>query len=163
MTGGCFFESEGETVRAASDAAGQFPHRRGLIGLWSQRGGALRHRLAAGGKIGTGAVGNAEVIASGLGCFCGSCYLALSYRKRILLLGLATGVLYYLTWTFIGVLGYTDVSLLDGMRSLIAAVAGGERRGSCALGCCRNGSENCLQSGAGYVIMVKNMVRRRVS
>ena len=39
--------------------------------------------LAAGGKIGTGAVGNAEVIASGLGCFCGSCYLALSYRKRI--------------------------------------------------------------------------------
>lgn len=44
--------------------------------------------LAAGGKIGTGAVGNAEVIASGLGCFCGSCYLALSYRKRILLLGL---------------------------------------------------------------------------
>ena len=78
--------------------------------------------LAAGGKIGTGAVGNAEVIASGLGCFCGSCYLALSYRKRILPLGLATGVLYYLTWTFIGVLGYTDVSLLDGMRSLIAAM-----------------------------------------
>ena len=37
--------------------------------------------LAAGGKIGTGAVGNAEVIASGLGCFCGSCYLALSYRR----------------------------------------------------------------------------------
>ena len=40
--------------------------------------------LAAGGKLGTGAVDNAEVVASGLGCFCGSCYLALSYRKRIL-------------------------------------------------------------------------------
>lgn len=64
-----------------------------------------------------------------MGCFCGSCYLALSYRKRILPLGLATGVLYYLTWTFIGVLGYTDVSLLDGMRSLIAAVAGGGAAG----------------------------------
>lgn len=85
--------------------------------------------LTAGGKIGTGAVGSAEVIASGLGCFCGGCYLALSYRKRILPLGLATGVLYYLTWTFIGVLGYADVSLLDGMRSLIAAVAGGGAAG----------------------------------
>ena len=85
--------------------------------------------LAAGGKLGTGAVDNAEVVASGLGCFCGSCYLALSYRKRILPLGLATGVLYYLTWTLIGVLGYTDVSLLDGTHSLIAAVAGGGAAG----------------------------------
>ena len=70
-----------------------------------------------------------SVVASGLGCFCGSCYLALSYRKRILPLGLATGVLYYLTWTLIGVLGYTDVSLLDGTHSLIAAVTGGGAAG----------------------------------
>lgn len=85
--------------------------------------------LAAAGRLQIRGVSNAEVIASGIACFCGGCYIALSYRKRILLLGLVTGLLYYLVWTLIGVLGYTDVALLDGVRNLIAAVAGGGAAG----------------------------------
>lgn len=85
--------------------------------------------LAAAGKIGVNGVNNAEVIASGMACFCGGCYIALSYRKRILPLGLTTGLLYYLAWTLIGVLGYTDVALLDGARNLMAAVIGGGAAG----------------------------------
>ena len=65
-----------DTIRAAIAA--------GITLCGENRVQELTAHLAAGGKIGTGAVGNAEVIASGLGCFCGSCYLALSYRKRIL-------------------------------------------------------------------------------
>lgn len=85
--------------------------------------------LAAAGKLGENLVRNAEVIASAVGCFFGSAYIALSYRRRILLLGLATGLIYYLIWTIIGVIGYTDVAVLDGIRNLIAAVAGGGAAG----------------------------------
>lgn len=85
--------------------------------------------LAAAGKLGEGITLNAEVIASAVGCFLGSVYIALSYRRRILLLGLATGLIYYLVWTIIGIVGYTDVAILDGARNLIAALAGGGAAG----------------------------------
>ena len=79
--------------------------------------------LAAGGKLGAGAVDNAEVVASGLGCFCGSCYLALSYRKRILPLRPLRDC------------GFTEADFkifpqsVDGTHSLSAAVAGGGAAG----------------------------------
>ena len=81
--------------------------------------------LVASGKLGETVALNAEVIASAVGCLCGGIYTAMSCRKRMLLLGVATGVVYYAAWTVIGLLGYTDVSVLDGVRNLVAAVAGG--------------------------------------
>ena len=81
--------------------------------------------MVASGTLGETIALSAELIASAVGCFCGGVYTALSCRKRMLLLGIATGVAYYAAWTVIGLLCYSDVSVLDGVRNLIAAVAGG--------------------------------------
>ena len=81
--------------------------------------------MVASGTLGETIALSAELIASAVGCFCGGVYTALSCRKRMLLLGIATGVVYYAAWTVIGLLCYSDVSVLDGVRNLVAAVAGG--------------------------------------
>ena len=81
--------------------------------------------MVASGTLGETIALSAELIASAVGCFCGGVYTALSCRQRMLLLGIATGVAYYAAWTVIGLLCYSDVSVLDGVRNLIAAVAGG--------------------------------------
>lgn len=100
--------------------------------------------LVASGKLGEAVALNAEVIASAVGCLCGGVYTALSCRKADALLGIATGVAYYAAWTVIGLLCYTDVSVLDGVRNLIAAVAGGGLAGSSVPGCIPKES-NCNQ------------------
>ena len=66
--------------------------------------------LVASGTLGETIAMNAEVIASAVGCFCGGVYTALSCRKRMLLLGVVTGVVYYVAWTIIGLLCYSDVA-----------------------------------------------------
>lgn len=81
--------------------------------------------LVAAGTLGEKIALNAEIIASAVGCFCGGIYTALSCRKRMLLLGIVTGAVYYAAWTVIGLLSYADVAVLDGVRNLIAAVTGG--------------------------------------
>ena len=85
--------------------------------------------LVASGTLGETIAMNAEVIASAVGCFCGGVYTALSCRKRMLLLGVVTGVVYYVAWTIIGLLCYSDVAVLDGVRNFVAAVIGGAAAG----------------------------------
>ena len=68
-------------------------------------------------------------VLSAVGCFCGGVYTALSCRKRMLLLGVVTGVVYYVAWTIIGLLCYSDVAVLDGVRNFVAAVIGGAAAG----------------------------------
>ena len=84
--------------------------------------------LVASGTLGETIAMNAEV-ASAVGCFCGGVYTALSCRKRMLLLGVVTGVVYYVAWTIIGLLCYSDVAVLDGVRNFVAAVIGGAAAG----------------------------------
>lgn len=85
--------------------------------------------LVASGRLGETAAMNAEVVASAVGCFCGGIYAALSSRKRMLPMGIAVGVLYYLTWLVIGLACYADVAALAGIRNLIAAGLGGGAAG----------------------------------
>lgn len=85
----------------------------------------LTAHLVASGTLGEKAAVTAELIASAVGCFCGGIYTALSCRKRMMLLGITVGVIYYAAWTIIGLLCYSDVTALAGIRNLLAAVVGG--------------------------------------
>ncbi len=89
----------------------------------------LAAHLVASGTLGETVALNAEVVASGIGCFCGGLYAALSCRKRMLLLGVTTGIIYYVAWVIIGFVCYSSVEALAGVRNLIAAVIGGGMAG----------------------------------
>ena len=84
------------------------------------------HLVAAGRLEETGCV---EGAAAALGCFCGGIYTSLSCRRRMLLLGVLTGAVFYAAWTAIGLIGYTDTGVLDGVQNLVAALAGGVTAG----------------------------------
>ena len=85
--------------------------------------------LVAAGTLGEEAAAHVEAVAAALGCLCGGVYAALSYRGRMLALGLLTGAAFYGVWTVIGLVGYRGVGVLDGVRNLMAALAGGVTAG----------------------------------
>lgn len=84
------------------------------------------HLVAAGRLEETGCV---EGAASAAGCLCGGIYTALSCRRRMLLMGVLLGTVFYAAWTAIGLIGYAGTGVLDGVNSLVAAVAGGVTAG----------------------------------
>jgi putative membrane protein (TIGR04086 family) len=83
--------------------------------------------LMAVGRLGE--TGYVEGAAAAIGCLCGGLYTALSCQRRTLLLGTLTGVVFYAVWTVVGLIGYTDTGVLDGVRNLMAAATGGVMAG----------------------------------
>ena len=93
----------------------------------------LAARLMASEVLGETAVNWTEGVASAVGCLCGGLYTALNCRRRMLLLGALTGALFYTAWTVVGLIGYAGGDVLDGVRNLLAALAGGITAGlACA-------------------------------
>lgn len=85
--------------------------------------------LIASGRLPEDVMDQVTICAAVLGCFIGGLYGVLCVKSRVLLVGLAVGVVFYLLWMTAGLITSGTVSGMGSLRLLCCGLLGGAAAG----------------------------------